>query len=68
MKRVFDEIRTAYAKLSKVEKRMALPEASGMDFNVAAHLVSERFFTDLDSLGRTLKNTPAYSDSLFAVF
>ena len=68
VKRVFDEIRTAYANLSKVEKGVALPEASGMDFNVAAHLVSESFFTDLGSLERTLKNTPASSDSLYAVF
>ena len=68
VKRVFDEIRTAYANLSKVEKGVALPEASEMDFNVAAHLVSESFFTDLGSLERTLKNTPASSDSLYAVF
>ena len=68
VKRVFDEIRTAYANLSKVEKGVALPEASGMDFNVAAHLVSESFFNDLGSLERTLKNTPASSDSLYAVF
>ena len=68
VKRVFDEIRTAYANLSKVEKGVALPEASGMDFNVAAHLVSESFFTNLGSLERTLKNTPASSDSLYAVF
>lgn len=66
--KIFGEIRKGYASLESVGKGEYLPEAESILFDIVSVVVSDEFFNQLGSEEKTLKNTPASSDSPYSVF
>ena len=68
MSKIFGEIRKGYASLESVGKGEYLPEAESILFDIVSVVVSDEFFNQLGREEKTLKNTPASSDSPYSVF
>ena len=66
--KIFGEIRKGYASLESVGKGEYLPDAESILFDIVSVVVSDEFFNQLGSEEKTLKNTPASSDSPYSVF
>ena len=66
--KIFGEIRKGYASLESVGKGEYLPEAESILFDIVSVVVSDEFFNQLGREEKTLKNTPASSDSPYSVF
>ena len=66
--KIFGEIRKGYASLESVGKGEYLPEAESILFDIVSVVVSDEFFKQLGREEKTLKNTPASSDSPYSVF
>ena len=66
--KIFGEIRKGYASLESVGKGEYLPDAESILFDIVSVVVSDEFFNQLGREEKTLKNTPASSDSPYSVF